>query len=49
MSKKINTRIEKDSMGSFEVPAEAYYGANTMRAVVKLALTWYLTAECVTL
>ncbi|MBV8445321.1 MAG: aspartate ammonia-lyase, partial [Candidatus Dormibacteraeota bacterium] len=24
--------MEKDSMGTFEVPADAYYGANTMRA-----------------
>ncbi len=39
MSKKINTRIEKDSMGSFEVPAEAYYGANTMRAVVNFPVS----------
>ncbi len=27
------TRIEKDTMGPFEVPADAYYGASTMRAV----------------
>ena len=27
------TRTEKDTMGPFEVPAEAYYGASTMRAV----------------
>ncbi|MGI8846910.1 MAG: class II fumarate hydratase [Candidatus Dormibacteria bacterium] len=26
------TRRERDSMGEFEVPAAAYYGANTMRA-----------------
>lgn len=26
-------RIEKDTMGPFEVPADAYYGASTMRAV----------------
>jgi len=25
-------RIEKDSMGEFQVPAEAYYGAQTARA-----------------
>ncbi|MQF64885.1 class II fumarate hydratase [SAR202 cluster bacterium AC-409-J13_OGT_754m] len=28
-----NTRIEKDSMGTMEVPMDAYYGASTMRAV----------------
>src|SRR5437773_10255154 len=27
------TRIEKDSMGELAVPADAYYGAQTMRAV----------------
>ncbi len=27
------TRIERDSMGEFEVPTAAYYGATTMRAV----------------
>lgn len=28
------TRTEKDSMGSMEVPADAYYGASTQRAVL---------------
>lgn len=28
-----STRIEKDSMGEMEVPADAYYGASTARAV----------------
>ncbi len=28
-----NTRIEKDSMGEMQVPADAYYGAQTARAV----------------
>ncbi|HZS90550.1 MAG TPA: class II fumarate hydratase [Chloroflexota bacterium] len=28
-----NVRIEKDSMGPVEVPADAYYGGQTMRAV----------------
>jgi fumarate hydratase class II len=27
------TRVERDSMGEVEVPADAYYGASTMRAV----------------
>ncbi|NAT16358.1 aspartate ammonia-lyase, partial [Pseudomonas syringae pv. actinidifoliorum] len=28
-----NTRIERDSMGQLQVPAEALYGAQTQRAV----------------
>ena len=32
-SKKSRNRVEKDSMGEFKVPASAYYGAQTMRAV----------------
>src|SRR3954463_11899143 len=28
-----NTRIEKDSLGEMEVPAHAYYGAQTARAI----------------
>jgi fumarate hydratase class II len=34
-----NVRIERDSMGEFEVPADAYYGANTMRAVVNFPIS----------
>jgi len=33
------TRRERDSMGEFEVPADAYYGANTMRAVVNFPIS----------
>lgn len=33
MSKRQQFRIERDSMGEFRVPATAYYGAQTMRAV----------------
>ncbi len=32
-NKKPQTRIEKDSMGSLEVPIEALYGAQTQRAI----------------
>ena len=32
MNKK-ETRIEKDSMGEFEVPIDAMYGASTARAI----------------
>lgn len=33
MSETREYRIERDSMGEFKVPADAYYGAQTMRAV----------------
>ena len=36
---KAKTRVERDSMGEFEVPANAYYGANTMRAVVNFPIS----------
>src|SRR3982074_1058941 len=32
-------RTERDSMGEFDVPADAYYGANTMRAVVNFPIS----------
>ena len=32
-------RTERDSMGEFEVPAGAYYGANTMRAKVNFPIS----------
>ncbi|HEY1420083.1 MAG TPA: class II fumarate hydratase [Candidatus Dormibacteraeota bacterium] len=37
MSKK--TRIERDSMGEMEVPADAYYGASTQRAVLNFPIS----------
>jgi fumarate hydratase class II len=33
MTETKSTRTERDSMGAIEVPAEAYYGASTQRAV----------------
>jgi fumarate hydratase, class II len=33
------TRTERDSMGEFEVPMGAYYGANTMRAKVNFPIS----------
>jgi fumarate hydratase, class II len=33
------TRTERDSMGEFEVPQDAYYGANTMRAKVNFPIS----------
>jgi fumarate hydratase class II len=33
------TRIERDSMGEMEVPADAYYGASTMRAVLNFPIS----------
>ena len=32
-------RLERDSMGEFNVPADAYYGANTMRAVLNFPIS----------
>ena len=32
-------RSERDSMGEFQVPANAYYGANTMRAVLNFPIS----------
>ena len=34
-----NVRIERDSMGDMEVPAEALYGASTMRAVLNFPIS----------
>ena len=34
-----NVRIERDSMGEMEVPAEALYGASTMRAVLNFPIS----------
>src|SRR3989440_6012353 len=33
------TRMEKDSMGEMEVPADAYYGASTQRAVLNFPIS----------
>jgi fumarate hydratase class II len=33
------TRVERDSMGEMEVPADAYYGASTQRAVVNFPIS----------
>jgi fumarate hydratase class II len=35
----METRSERDSMGEFDVPSDAYYGANTMRAVVNFPIS----------
>src|SRR5262245_1979683 len=38
-----NHRIEKDSMGDVHVPAQAYYGAQTQRAVENFSISgWAL-------
>ncbi|MFL2784606.1 MAG: class II fumarate hydratase [Dehalococcoidia bacterium] len=39
MSEKIEYRKEQDSMGEFQVPKDAYYGANTMRAVLNFPIS----------
>src|SRR5438094_777734 len=36
-----NTRTEKDSMGTMEVPADALYGASTQRAVLNFPVSGY--------
>ena len=33
------SRLERDSMGEMSVPAEAYYGASTMRAVLNFPIS----------
>ena len=35
------TRIERDSMGEMEVPADSYYGAQTQRAVLNFPVSGY--------
>ena len=39
MAEQTNFRKERDSMGEFDVPADAYYGANTMRAVLNFPIS----------
>jgi fumarate hydratase class II len=39
VGKRKGTRIEKDSMGEMEVPANAYYGASTQRAVLNFPIS----------
>ena len=39
MKDDTKVRTERDSMGEFTVPADAYYGANTMRAVVNFPIS----------
>ena len=36
-----STRIEKDSMGTMEVPSDALYGASTQRAVLNFPVSGY--------
>jgi fumarate hydratase class II len=39
VGQKAATRTERDSMGPMEVPADAYYGASTMRAVLNFPIS----------
>ena len=39
MSESQTYRLERDSMGEFNVPVDAYYGANTMRAVLNFPIS----------
>ena len=36
---KSKVRVERDSMGPMEVPADALYGASTMRAVLNFPIS----------
>src|SRR5207253_8753337 len=38
---KSPTRVERDSMGTMEVPADALYGASTQRAVLNFPVSGY--------
>ena len=39
MDQQKEMRTERDSMGEFSVPSDAYYGANTMRAVLNFPIS----------
>src|SRR5436309_4398398 len=39
MSSTEETRVERDSMGEMQVPADAYYGASTQRAVLNFPIS----------
>src|SRR4026209_1277309 len=39
--KRVETRIEKDSMGEMAVPKDALYGASTQRAVLNFPVSGY--------
>ncbi len=39
MTERQQTRIEKDTMGEMEVPADAYWGASTQRAVLNFPIS----------
>ncbi len=39
MDKSAETRVERDSMGEMQVPADAYYGASTQRAVLNFPIS----------
>src|SRR5437660_12766142 len=39
MSNTAETRTERDSMGEMQVPAKAYYGASTQRAVLNFPIS----------
>jgi len=39
LSEQTKYRTERDSMGEFKVPSSAYYGANTMRAVLNFPIS----------
>lgn len=40
MANKLNIRIESDTMGNVEVPADKYYGAQTARSMINFNIGW---------
>lgn len=46
MPEQIRTRVERDSMGAMDVPAHAYYGASTQRAVLNFPISTLRFQRC---
>ena len=44
MTKMTDFRTERDSMGDVQVPADAYYGAQTQRAVDNFPISLFYQA-----
>ncbi|MBI0580805.1 aspartate ammonia-lyase [Neobacillus cucumis] len=45
LTNEVNMRVEKDFLGEKEVPVEAYYGVQTLRAVENFPITGYRIHE----
>jgi len=46
MAEQMQTRVERDSMGAMDVPAHAYYGASTQRAVLNFPISTVRFQRC---